>query len=504
MKLNFSNILIVSAALLAAVACNKEQRPGYDSTGYPIQFSATDAGATKAMLDEISFAKAGNLIKIYDYYTPAGATSPDATPYIDDQIKSNGPGNVIWPFVNQRYNWTPDGTHKFFGWLAEDKNMTTAEDAAANTPEEFFGSGFSYANQVITIPAKTLNEATPAFDFMYSNVHVRDLNTSPDYASSVPLEFAHLFTAFSIAAKNVSENLAITIVSIEIEGLMNSRSAVINYTNAADGSYPAVLYGDKSNNNPAVPDYSYAPSFVLTDEFIDMKTKTDKRAYYMSWPMSASEAENVTLTVNYRVNDETEVNSKSISLAGTEWVAGKMNNLNLTFVDKQISLICTVEPWTKETEVIDYAQEVVSVSKKMTWEGVQEVNYETGEVILKSDKNAVATCSFRIDTPVGATWTASLILVNEDGSIDAFSWVDDTKYGIVGTGIDSVIKLKVNNNAPKAPQHICILRITVQTNDMRTIVVNDLVPDKYTDEHGIEHTTNGYTEFRIIQNDIIG
>ena len=104
MKLNIRTIPIFLAVLLAAVACNKEQRPGYNSTSYPIQFCATEAGATKAMLDETSFAKVGNLIKIYDYYTPAGATTPETTPYIDDQIKSNGPGNVIWPFVNQRYN----------------------------------------------------------------------------------------------------------------------------------------------------------------------------------------------------------------------------------------------------------------------------------------------------------------------------------------------------------------------------------------------------------------
>ena len=134
------------------------------------------------MLDETSFAKAGNLIKIYDIYTQAGNTTPDSTPYIDDQIKSEGPGNDIWPFVSQRYNWTPDGTHKFFGWLAEDKNMTEK-----NTPKSFFGNAFGYDSQVLTIPSTTITADSPQFDFMYSNVHVRDLNTNPDYASSVPL-----------------------------------------------------------------------------------------------------------------------------------------------------------------------------------------------------------------------------------------------------------------------------------------------------------------------------
>lgn len=498
MKGYLRNILIASAVLMAAVSCNKEQQPDHDGTGYPIEFYVTELGATKAMLDGTSFAKEGNLIKIYDYYTPSGSTRPQTPPYIDDQIKSNGPGNQIWPFVKQKYNWTPDGSHKFFGWLAEDKNMPQPNNSNLFvTPESFFGTDFGYANQVLTIPTTTIGQETPQFDFMYSNVHIRDLDSNPDFASAVPLEFSHLFTAFSIAAKNSSSS-DIVVKSIEVKAL-NTNSATISYENVAvDSGLPTVTYG--AGSKVESENYILEPNVRLTSSLMDMSTPlTSDRDYFLMWPKS--EYDEVVLGINYTMGDDN--NTIDVPVNG-EWLAGEKNNLNLEFFDKKIELICTVDPWEKESEQIDYAQDVVSVSKKMTWEGVQEVDYETGEVILRSDKNAVATCSFRIDTPVGATWTASLILVNEDGSIDAFSWVDDTKYGIVGTGHDSVIKLKVNNNAPKAPQHICILRITVQTSDMRTIVVNDLVPETYTDDHGIEHSTNGYTEFRIIQNDILG
>ena len=113
MRLFNKNILLALALLAAAQGCDKEPVTPQD-TGAPIMLSAAESGtkallnngtfsATKAMLDETSFAKAGNLIKIYDIYTQAGNTTPDDTPYIDDQIKSNGPGNDIWPFVSQRY-----------------------------------------------------------------------------------------------------------------------------------------------------------------------------------------------------------------------------------------------------------------------------------------------------------------------------------------------------------------------------------------------------------------
>ena len=474
----------MSVALMAAVSCNKEQRPGHDITGYAIEFSATEAGTTKAMLDETSFAKAGNLIKIYDYFTPAGETSPETMPYIDDQIKSNGPGNVIWPFVNQRYNWTPDGSHKFFGWLAEDKNMS--DD---NTPESFFGTGFGYANQVVTIPSKTLNEATPAFDFMYSNVHVRDLNTNPDYATAVPLEFAHLFTAFSVAAQNMSPNFEITVESVGIEGLMNTRSATLNYANAGDGEYPVVEYANMSNDNANSPDYSYAPSYKLGTNLIDMSTKTTDRNYFMSWPMSVEESENVTLTINYRVDDDPTVITKNIPLSGKEWLAGKKNNINLVFKDKEIILQCIVMDWIPQEEIIDFSDQV-TVDVPITWDEstVTSVNYETGEVILFDDTSIEATCHFKFTSPKGATWTASLIPI--EGHQDAFEFVGSTKYGAVG--VDTPVQLRVTNQAPIAPRHVCYLRITIQTADGRTIVVKNMIAGK------------DNQEFKVIQNLING
>lgn len=505
---------MAAAALVAAIACDKTPEPWYTLTEAPIFLCATESGApTKALMTESTFVTGGNQIQIYDFYTSGSVSGL----YISDQVEADGTGADVWPFVNKRYNWTSDGKHKFFGWLATDANSTL-------TAASLFGSDFApainadaditttvkafdTANQVLNIPTTVMNAQTPQFDFMYSNVHVRDLDNNPDFASPVPLEFNHLFTAFSVAAKNSSES-DVVVKSIAVEGLKNKKSATITYKNVADKAYPTVTYSEGENDNVNVPEFTFTPNVKLTSSLTDMSTPaTSERDYFLMWPKSADNpgdaSDDVILKVTYNTGDGSDDITVDVKVPGA-WIAGERNNLNLEFTDKQVRLECVVEPWIVQTEEIDYAQQSVTVSKKMSWTGVQDVNYETGEVILKSDGNAVATCTFRIDTPVGATWTASLILANEDGSVDAFSWVDDTKYGIVGTGTDSEIKLKVNKFAPIAPQHVCILRITVQTSDMRTIVVNDLAPDTYLDENGVEHATNGYTEFQIIQNIITG
>lgn len=506
MRSYFKYILLASAVFMAAVGCNKTLQPAYELTDSPIMLSATEAGtgnplkkgtipATKALLDADSFAAEDNLIKIYDIYTQAGSSNPETDPYIDDQIKSEGPNSVVWPFVNQRYNWTADGSHKFFGWFVKDVNLDPKK-----TVTDYFQNGFSYdeTNKILSTGSLALTSASPQFDFMYSNIYVRDLNTEPNYVDPVELEFSHLFTAFGVTAVNES-NGPIILESVTIKGLSNSKSATINY--AGSGSNPVVSYNNAQNTGA---EFTYPKSISLTKD-VTVDVSSD---YLLMWPQTSEDFKTAEIIVEYQyANEDGKMvpTSKTVPLSSlTAWDAGVKNSIDLKFIDKKLELICTVQPWQKETEEIDYAQQTVTVSKKISWEGVQDVDYKTGHVILKSDKNAVATCTFRIDTPVGATWTASLILANEDGSVDAFSWVDDTKYGIVGTGKDSVIKLKVNNNAPIAPQHICILRITVQTSDMRTIVVNDLVPEKYTDEHGIEHVISGYTEFQIVQNNILG
>ena len=180
------------------------------------------------------------------------------------------------------------------------------------------------------------------------------------------------------------------------------------------------------------------------------------------------------------------------------WPAGKKLTYNLvisgerTITEFQINTV--VEDWITQTDEIDFTQGV-TVTDKMNWvEGYQSWNREKGEVVLYTDEEKVAVCEFNISTPIGATWTASLIPLTAS-AMDAFSIVEDSKYGDVGTDVMQKVKIKINSTAPIAARAECLLRITVQTSDGRTIVVKDLMPDG---------TEKGIEEFKIIKNLING
>ena len=493
MKGYLRNILIASAVLMAAVSCNKNLQDGSTLSDAPILLSPTEAGATKALLSSDTFKNENSQIQIYDFYTSGNSTEI----YISDQIKAPKEESDTWPFVNKRYNWTPGGEHKFFGWLFDDKySNLKAEDlfgetfkpTVSNSAVTTVVDAFDTENQVLTIPVTTMNQSSPQFDFMYSNVHIRDLDTNPDFATAVPLEFGHLFTAFSVAAQNMSPNFKVTIVSVSIEGLMNTRSATLDYDyeNIGDEDYPIITYADKSNDNAAVADFIWSKPIELDDALVDISTGSpENREYFLSWPMSVEESENVTITVSYKIDDSSEIISKPISLSGQEWVAGKKNNVNLIFKDKEIKLICEVEPWKWEQHEIDFT-DVVSVTQTMKdkWENVYSVDYNTGIVILKQSKDQIASVKFQIDSPRGATWTASLIMI--EGATDAVQFVDGYKYGKVGE--PGEIRLRVAKDTPKENRNSYYLRITVQTADGNTIIATGLTGN------------NNYEEFQVIQN----
>ena len=146
MKGYYRHILAATAVLLTTAACNKNEPDGPQQVNAPIAISATEAGVTKALLDNGSFAANGNRLKIYDFVDGA------ATAYIDDRIGPDVEGSPlaentagVWPFENGPHQWTP-GVHKFFGWLDTDAKMT----APNNTPLGFFGDGFVFSLSITT------------------------------------------------------------------------------------------------------------------------------------------------------------------------------------------------------------------------------------------------------------------------------------------------------------------------------------------------------------------
>lgn len=481
------HIVITLLTTLAILSCKKNEPT---LTGEPILISAMEAGSTKALLDATTFETPGNQIKIYDYYSEGSIAEGY---YIDDEIKCVTKGN--WPFVKESHKWTTDGVHKFFGWLTNDEDGNIAAT-------DFFGVepglSFDKTTKTLTVPSTTLSPSTTQFDFMYSNIEERDLN-SELYFGPVVLGFNHLFAAFNIAAKDVARYNDYIIDYVELTGMVVTNSAEIKYD--VDGPYPDVTYGVGQTGEP----YRLEPAggIQLGGNFIDLATGETTRHYILIWPQ---EARAMKLTIGYQAKDvsgtgDSDFHSytKTITIPYA-WEPGKKNNLNLEFKDKEIALTYEVEPWNRMPEEIDFSDEVmVPEDAYIKWDEdtVQDVDYVNGEVIVLDDVNIEATCTFTILTPKGATWTASLI--SKEGHPDAFRLVDGTKYGTVGE--ESTLKLVVTNQDPISPRHVCELLITVQTADGRTIVVDDaLTPESVYDEETDTYVTTTYTRYKIIQN----
>jgi hypothetical protein len=302
-----------------------------------------------------------------------------------------------------------------------------------------------------------------------------------------------LFTSFGIAAKNVSTNITYRLRSVTVEGLVTRCQANIDFSGKDKVAVSYNNPGNANGNNTADYSFTFNDRLVLSSTLTDIATRKsaeNDRQYFIAWPMTAPQAEQVKITLDYEYRNANSGNwtnpaDKTLTLSADAWEAGKKNNVNLLFKDKEIVLQCIVMDWIPNEETIDFSDQV-SVRARMEWSNV--ISNSNGEVILYNDAQIEAVCDFHIETPRGATWTASLIPV--EGHLDVFEFVGGTANGAVG--VDSQLRLTVTNQAPIAPRHICILRITVQTADGRTIVVKNLVPGKED------------AEFRIIQNLING
>lgn len=486
MKVIFNHILFGLLALLTLFTACHRVEPTPTPLGY-IFMDPRDAGETRALLEDDDFATIGNQIRVYDYYQPTSPTDTDPNRYYipGTLIEYNGSS---WPFIGDvtRYEWTEDGVHKFFGWLEKDNNGTGI------TASDFFGTdlGLNTTSHVLTIPTTALSQDSPQFDFMYSEIEPREPAT--EGFDPVSLEFNHLFTAFKITAANNSSN-KVYLKKVTITGLKNKRSVTISY---AGNENPAVNYVYPTDTKAS--DFVYevaAAGLELSKNAINVSSPSDD-SYTMMWAHSKEDFAEAKVVVEYNYqepNGPLNTDGKTtVELKDLKWDAGSKNVLGLMFKDKEITLTCKVEPWNMVEEEIDFTDQI-SVSKPIKWEEntVEHVDYNTGEVILYSDTQIVGICNFHIDTPAGATWTASLIPV--EGYSDAFAIEDGTKYGAVG--VDSQIKIRVTNKAPIAPRHVVKLRITVQTADGRTIIA-DLMPKNDQNEE--------LKEFKLIQNLING
>ena len=464
---------------MTAVACKKELHPEGNGIDRPITITATEAGVTKAMLDESTFVANGNRLQIYDFVDNAQA------PYIDDRIGPDVEGSPlaentdgVWPFENGPHQWTP-GTHKFFGWLDTDAKMTSPN----NTPEGFFGQGFAFSptTKSLTIPAKEIAYGTPQFDFMYS-----DINVTQPTNNKVALMFYHLFTAVSIGVENSTSSF-VSIEDFRIEGIPCKRSASIDF-NASDitGVYmPNVSYSEFADgvtftrgldSGIDIP-YTISPNNLRSNIFNGSTTQE----FMMLWPVDANllhSTDKSTTTdgvveypetwkmyIKYTADGKTY--DKRINFPNLSWEAGKKYHLTIVFADKMVELRTEVKPWEYEDQTIDYTNDGVSVGDAGALAWNRTISSVDDDAKMVSVVNAQpAQAMFTIQTPIGGSWIVSLV-----GDVNAFEVSPST--GIIDSQT-ATIHVRPLVSSPTRDYKVQ-LKFTVRRSDGRMIAADNII-----------------------------
>ena len=162
-------------------------------------------------------------------------------------------------------------------------------------------------------------------------------------------------------------------------------------------------------------------------------------------------------------------------------VRNHLYHFNILSVGSDLTLTVNVNDWILEMREGDYTDEVViKGGKELTWtEGTYKtIDKKNATVILFSGKTLEG--KFTIDTPMGATWFASLIPYNNEG-IDRFEFVvkgKGSKNATGEVGKESVIHIRAKALEEEAlSASAVILRIMVKTLDDRYIKVNLMPKD---------------------------
>ena len=488
-----------AACLLAALAlgasCTKTVYDEGQQTESPaISLSVTEAAQTRAMIDNTNFGTSGNRIQVYDFWTDGSTESKYIDAYAGPEVESTSSQHIkgTWPFVNktsgelERYNWTSTGVHKFFGWFAVD---ATTEDVSGNmTAESFFGNGFSFneTSKVLTIPAKTLDQSTPQFDFLYSDIKSVDVTTT--IPSNVAMSFSHLFAAVSFGAKNTS-NSVVKLLEFKVEKLFNAKSATIDFS----GSTPTVVYADGTQGG-VFRSVAYSEEAAVTVPKDGSGTTMynifgkpgEKQEFTLIWPQAMNQLystdvvteddgnpvypDSYKMSVKYTVDDV--LFEKRINFDNTlAWEAGKKYHYDIIFADKMVELKCVVNPWEYVSEDINFENQTVSVKEGSTLSWVaseSEVDDKNLKVAIKDNKPAVGT--FTLDTPKGGRWFAYL-----SGDVDAFKIIDGE--GPVGTPAKIQVQPVVNS---PLRDYVVKVHFIVRTADGKTLDADSVLqPDVY-------------------------
>ncbi len=449
--------------LLSALSCTKESGPEAGSD--ELIAVGAQVAQTKAMLD--GEFNSGSTITVYDWLNPTSGNDR----YHMENVGVQYDGSEWSYVVDYPHRWE-EGKHKFFGWITKDAGMP----ADCDTPGEFFGNGFVFGNQVLTIPEKRMDGSVDQFDFVYSEIYNREYYKSVlNSGSYVELEMKHLFTAVSIGVEN-STSSYVTIKEFRIENIPTTRSATVNY----GGASVAVNYSNwksgtmtRELNN----EYTVSPGLSRGDIF----TGSTDQKYMLLWPTEAqhlhstdklgTEEGNVIYPETWKMYIKYTIDGtpyeKRINFPNTSWEAGKKNQLTIVFADKMVDLKVQVKDWEYEPQDINYENEVVTVSSggTLTWNNsASTVDHDKKMVFIVNAQSAKA--QFTLQSPIGGSWIVSMV-----GDVNAFTVSPST--GIIDSET-ATITIKPEIDSPTRDYKVQ-LKFTVRRSDGRLIVADNII-----------------------------
>lgn len=450
-KLPHLAIIIIMAA--SASGCSlKEPLPVEDAD--LIRISANMAG-TKAMLAE-SDLTGSTQIKVFDILSDNAHTK-----HINADIASFVAEDNPWSLANENtgYSWRPDQkicNHNFFSWLSRDKSGLT--------PASIFGSDLALSvpspdNGIYTVsvPQATINLGSQQFDFCLSDIVTRNVATS-NY-SMVNMELKHFFTAFGIKAHNYDSD-PITITSVKLYGIKNTKSATITYDTTTESAETQISYSDQASSwGTGASGLELLKASIRLDPDDDVdniitctaggsKSTSATDAIYLMWPQTVEELassydgngdlivdySHAILGVTYSSGGNSDTKYVSLCPLGKTqgWDAGTCHQIELSFTSKFLELNVSVKAW-------DFLERDVNYSKQIACNSEGELKFVTGTYISDPDdatkiyfKNSATPIRgyFSFARPVNGSW-----MISKNGDFDAFE-IDNEEFGIWGDGVD--------------------------------------------------------------------
>lgn len=498
-------LFVCLAPLTCCSVVVEDPDAGLSGDKVPMSFSSNVA-ATRGFITSNMVDSEGTILRLADIVTIDGVRSPYFAPDAQnvgsrgsDLFRKTGFDWLRYRNVADyggHYMWTSKGVHKFFGWARgvkldpNDQGNTAVEQMITD-----YQLNVSTNPSVLDIRSLTLTDATtPQFDFIYTDVVMRNLDDlSQSYPSAaskfapVPLTFHHLFSGLAVSVENRSPQTVI-VEDLKVKGLKTTSSATITFndidlsdptgegsgstvsipravggtmTEAVGGFIASTIRGSIPPQvvNNGVATYSKLDVFRKDASGVSrVLSSGEDNECRLLWPQSAGSLE---LVLRYKDSEASStVKTKTITvdlpseLGLGKFEAGKKYRINILFKGDNIPLNCNLNvlPWDTEENTLDIAIKC-NPSLSLSYDDGTGEKSLVGEDIAGADlsdpsahkkraafppiQDQYIKCTFTPLAPQGGEWRCEIL----DGN-NAFTFVDNPTDQTPGPDNDLELSLR--------------------------------------------------------------